>query len=203
MSTTFFKYALKQERIRCYPIVVAFFYIYFSRLSLTVKEEISRTMSDPKPTYLTTEGLQNLKDEIHFLRTQERPRISQAIADARAQGDLSENAEYDAAKEEQGLLEARIAKLENTVATARLLDESQVDLSKAYILSTVSVKNTANGMKQAYTLVSEQEADFTAGKISITSPIGKGLLGKTVGDKIDIKVPAGKVTLEILDISRS
>lgn len=160
-------------------------------------------MSDPKPTYLTSEGLQNLKDEIHFLRTQERPRISQAIADARAQGDLSENAEYDAAKEEQGLLEARIAKLENTVATARLLDESQVDLSKAYILSTVTVKNTANGMKQSYTLVSEQEADFAAAKISINSPIGKGLLGKKIGDKVDIKVPAGKVTLEVLEISRS
>lgn len=159
-------------------------------------------MSDQKPTYLTTAGLQSLKEEIHFLRTQERPRISQAIAEARAQGDLSENAEYDAAKEEQGLLEARIAKLENTVANARLLDESQVDVSKAYILSTVTVKNTANGMKQAYTLVSEQEADFASGKISITSPIGKGLLGQEVGSKVDIRVPAGKVTLEIVDISR-
>jgi len=159
-------------------------------------------MSDQKPTYLTTEGLQNLKEEIHFLRSQERPRISQAIAEARAQGDLSENAEYDAAKEEQGLLEARIAKLENTVAHARLLDESQVDTSKAYILSTVKVKNVANNMMQTYTLVSEQEADFALGKISITSPIGKGLLGKTVGDKVDITVPAGKVTLQVIEISR-
>ena len=128
-------------------------------------------MSDQKPTYLTSEGLQNLKEEIHFLRSHERPRISGAIADARAQGDLSENAEYDAAKEEQGLLEARISKLENTVAFARLLDESQVDSSKAFILSTVTVKNVANGMKQKYTLVSEQEADFSSGKISITSPL--------------------------------
>ncbi|NQV73337.1 transcription elongation factor GreA [bacterium] len=159
-------------------------------------------MSDQKPTYLTTEGLQKLKEEIHFLRSQERPRISQAIAEARAQGDLSENAEYDAAKEEQGLLEARISKLENTVSTARLLDESMVDTSKAYILSTVTVKNVANSMKQSYTLVSEQEADFASGKISITSPIGKGLLGKEVGDKVDIQVPAGKVTLEVVDITR-
>ena len=159
-------------------------------------------MSDQKPTYLTAEGLQKLKDELHFLRTKERPRISQDIADARAQGDLSENAEYDAAKEEQGLLEARIAKMENTISHARILDESQIDDSKAYILSTVVVKNTANGMEQTYKLVSEQEADFSTGRISIKSPIGSGILGKEVGDKIEITVPAGKVTLEILDISR-
>ena len=159
-------------------------------------------MSDPKPTYLTTEGLQKLKEEIHFLRSKERPRISQAIAEARAQGDLSENAEYDAAKEDQGLLEARISKLENTVSTARLLDESLVDSSKAYILSNVKVKNVSNGMEQQYKLVSEQEADFPSGKISISSPIGKGLLGREVGDKVDISVPAGKVTLQIISISR-
>ncbi|MBT3449925.1 MAG: transcription elongation factor GreA [Bacteroidetes Order II. Incertae sedis bacterium] len=159
-------------------------------------------MSDQKPTYLTAEGLQKLKDELHFLRTKERPRISGDIAEARAQGDLSENAEYDAAKEEQGLLEARIAKMENTVSNARILDESQMDDSKAFILSTVVVKNTANGMEQTYKLVSEQEADFATGRISIKSPIGSGLLGKEVGDQVAISVPAGKVTLEIMDISR-
>ncbi len=159
-------------------------------------------MSDQKPTYLTDEGLQKLKDELHFLRTKERPRISGDIAEARAQGDLSENAEYDAAKEEQGLLEARIAKMENTVSNARILDESQMDDSKAFILSTVVVKNTANGMEQTYKLVSEQEADFATGRISIKSPIGSGLLGKEVGDQVAISVPAGKVTLEIMDISR-
>lgn len=159
-------------------------------------------MSDAKPTYLTKEGLQKLKDELQFLKTKERARIAQAIADARAQGDLSENAEYDAAKDEQGLLEAKIAKLDDTVANARLLDESQIDASKAYILSTVKVKNTANGMEQTYTLVSPQEADFATGRISVKSPIGEGLLGTEVGDKVVIKVPAGKVTLEVLDISR-
>ena len=159
-------------------------------------------MSDQKPTYLTAEGLQKLKDELHFLRTKERPRISGDIAEARAQGDLSENAEYDAAKEEQVLLEARIAKMENTVSNARILDESQMDDSKAFILSTVVVKNTANGMEQTYKLVSEQEADFATGRISIKSPIGSGLLGKEVGDQVAISVPAGKVTLEIMDISR-
>ncbi len=159
-------------------------------------------MSDQKPTYLTEEGLQNLKDELHFLRTKERARVAQNIADARAQGDLSENAEYDAAKDEQGLLEAKIAKMANTVSYARILDESQIDSSKAYILSTVKVKNTKNGMEQVYTLVSAQEADFATGKISVKSPIGEGLLGKEVGDEVNIEVPAGKVTLQIMEISR-
>ncbi|MDA0874111.1 MAG: transcription elongation factor GreA [Bacteroidetes bacterium] len=159
-------------------------------------------MSDPKPTYLTKEGLQKLKDELQFLKTKERARIAEAIADARAQGDLSENAEYDAAKDEQGLLEAKIAKLEDTVANARLLDESLIDTSRAYILSTVKVRNTANGMEQTYTLVSPQEADFATGRISVKSPIGEGLLGTQVGDKVVIKVPAGKVTLEVLELSR-
>ena len=159
-------------------------------------------MSESKPTYLTEEGLRKLKEELHFLKTKERARIAQAIAEARAQGDLSENAEYDAAKDEQGLLEAKISKLENTVSQARIVDESQIDPSKAYILSTVVVRNSANGMEQTYTLVSPQEADFATGKISIKSPIGEGLLGKSVGDTVTIKVPAGKVSLEIVDISR-
>lgn len=159
-------------------------------------------MSDQKPVYLTQEGIQKLKEELQFLRTKERARIAQAIAEARAQGDLSENAEYDAAKEEQGHLEAKIAKLDNTIANARVVDESQIDSSKAYILSNVTVKNTANGSKQTYTLVSPEEADFASGRISIKSPIGAGLLGKSVGDRIDISVPAGKVTMEIMEITR-
>ena len=152
--------------------------------------------------YLTEEGLQNLKDELHHLRTKERPRISNAIAEARAQGDLSENAEYDAAKEAQGHLEARIAKMESTIANARIVDERHIDPSKAYILSKVKVKNKKAGMEQTYTLVSAEEADLAKGKISVTSPIGKGMLGKSVGDVVEIEVPAGKVQLEILDISR-
>lgn len=159
-------------------------------------------MEKTKPVYLTEEGLKKLKDELQFMKTKERARIAQAIAEARAQGDLSENAEYDAAKEEQGHLEARIAKVENTIASARIVDESQVDASKAYILSNVTVKNLKNGSKQTYTLVSAQEADLASGKISVTSPIGKGLLGKSVGDVVEIKVPAGSVQMKIIDISR-
>lgn len=159
-------------------------------------------MEDRKPVYLTEEGLQELKEELHQLKTKERSEIANAIADARSKGDLSENAEYDAAKEKQGHLEARIAKLEDMVARARIVDESQVDTSKAYILSTVRVKNLKNDTEQAYTLVSEREADISDGKISVDSPIGKGLLGKSAGDVVDISVPAGTVKLEILEISR-
>jgi len=153
-------------------------------------------------TYLTAEGLQRLKDELHHLRTAERARIADAIAEARAHGDLSENAEYDAAKEAQGHLEARISKLETTIANARVVDESQIDDSKAFILSTVKVKNLNTEAEQSFTLVSQEEADLAQQKISIKSPIGKGLLGKEIGDVVEIKVPAGKVKLEILDISR-
>jgi transcription elongation factor GreA len=159
-------------------------------------------MADNKPIYLTSEGLQKLKDELHHLRTVERHQITQAIADARAQGDLSENAEYDAAKEAQGLLEARIARIEQSIGDARLVDDSKIDSSKAYILSTVRVKNTSNGSEQTYKLVAQEEADIMQGKISIDSPIGKGLLGKSVGDVAEIKVPAGKISLEVLEISR-
>ncbi|HEX7071173.1 MAG TPA: transcription elongation factor GreA [Rhodothermales bacterium] len=154
------------------------------------------------PVYLTNEGLQKLKDELQFLRTKERARIATAIADARAQGDLSENAEYDAAKEAQGHLEARIAQLEQTVSEARIVDESQIDESKAYILSTVVVKNLQNGMEQRFTLVSAQEADLSQGKISVTSPIGKGFLGRSVGEEVEVTVPAGKVRFKILEITR-
>jgi transcription elongation factor GreA len=159
-------------------------------------------MEDQKPVYLTEEGLQDLKEELHRLKTKERSEVADEIAEARAKGDLSENAEYDAAKEKQGHLEAKIAKLEDMVARARVVDESEVDTSKAYILSTVRVKNLNNDTEHTYTLVSEREADISEGKISVDSPVGKGLLGQSEGDVVDIDVPAGTVKLEILDISR-
>ena len=160
-------------------------------------------MDDKQQTvYLTKEALQKLKDDLHFSRPSERARISAEIAEARAHGDLSENAEYDAAKDAQGKLEARIAKMQETLGNARILDESQVDTSKAYILSTVRVKNHKFGSEQIFKLVSAQEADITQNMISISSPIGKGLLGRAVGDTVEITVPAGTVKLEILEITR-
>ena len=152
-------------------------------------------------SYYTEEGLKKLKDELNRLRDVERPSISRQIAEARDKGDLSENAEYDAAKEAQGLLEMRISKLEETLANARVLDGSRLDNSKVMVLTTVKLKNTANGMEMSYTLVSESEADLKAGKISVSSPIGKGLLGKKVGEVAEIQVPNGKMKLEIMDIS--
>lgn len=159
-------------------------------------------MSTDKPVYLTSEAIEKLNEDLVWMRTKERKRISTEIAEAREKGDLSENAEYDAAKEAQGLLEAKIAKLTETISNARLVDESQIDASKAFILSKVKVKNTKGGAEQSYQLVSTAEADLASGKISVTSPIGKGLLGKSVGDRVQITVPAGKVTLEILEITR-
>ena len=153
-------------------------------------------------SYYTEEGLQKLKDELNHLRDVERPKASQAIADARDKGDLSENAEYDAAKEAQGLLEMKISKLEELVANARLIDESQLDTNKVLVLSTVKLKNRQNGMEMTYTLVSESEADLKTGKISVTSPIGKGLLGKKVGEVAEIEVPNGVLKFDILEISR-
>lgn len=154
-------------------------------------------------SYYTAEGLKKLKEELNQLRDVERPKASQAIADARDKGDLSENAEYDAAKEAQGLLELRIAKLEETVANARLIDESQLDTSKVLVLSTVKLKNQSNGMVMTYTLVAESEADLKTGKISVSSPIGKGLLGKKVGETAQITVPNGTLKFEILEITRA
>ena len=153
-------------------------------------------------SYYTAEGLKKLKEELDYLKSIERPKASQAIAEARDKGDLSENAEYDAAKEAQGLLEMRIAKMEELYANARLIDESQLDLSKALVLSNVKIKNQANGMEMKYTLVAESEADLKSGKISVTSPIGKGLLGKRVGEIAEISVPNGKLNFEILEITR-
>lgn len=152
--------------------------------------------------YYTQEGLQKMKDELHQMKTVERPSISQQIADARDKGDLSENAEYDAAKEAQGLLEMKIAKLEAIVANARIVDESQLDTSKILILSKATIKHLGNGMEFVYTLVAENEADLKQKKISVDSPIGKGLLGKKVGDTAEIETPAGTTKFEILKIER-
>jgi len=154
-------------------------------------------------SYYTAEGLKNLKEELNHLRDIERPLSSQAIAEARDKGDLSENAEYDAAKEAQGHLELKIAKLEETVSNARLIDESQLDTSKVLVLSTVKLKNQQNGNEMTYTLVAESEADLKTGKISVTSPIGKGLLGKKVGDSAEINVPNGTLKFDILEITRN
>lgn len=153
-------------------------------------------------SYYTEEGLKKLKDELKEMESVERPKISQQIAEARDKGDLSENAEYDAAKEAQGLLEMRISKLKETIANARLIDESQMDNSRAFILSTVKIKNKSNGMEMSYTLVAENEADLAQRKISVDSPIGKGLLGKEVGDVAEIETPGGKIEFEIIEISR-
>lgn len=153
-------------------------------------------------SYYTAEGLKKLREELEYLKNVARPKASQDIADARDKGDLSENAEYDAAKEAQGLLEMRIAKLEEVHANARLIDESQLDVSKALVLSNVKIKNQANGIEMKYTLVAESEADLKTGKISVTSPIGKGLLGKSVGDVAEITVPNGTLKFEVLEISR-
>ena len=152
--------------------------------------------------YLSQEGYDNLKAELNTLKSVDRPRIINQIAEARDKGDLSENAEYDAAKEAQGLLEARIAKLENDVANARVLDESEMDISTVHLLTKVTIKNTANSMEMTYAIVSESEADLAAQKISISSPIGKGLLGKAVGEIADIQVPNGIMHFEIIKIER-
>lgn len=151
--------------------------------------------------YYTEEGLKKLKDELHQLRTVERKMIIKAIADARDKGDLSENAEYDAAKNDQGLLEIKISKLEEIVANARIVDTSKLDITKVSILTTVKIKNLNNNMEMKYTIVAENEADLKAGKISIDSPIGKALVGKSVGDKVDVTVPAGVIPFQIMEIT--
>ena len=157
---------------------------------------------DNKKNILTYAGLKKLEDELEQLKVVKRKEVSQKIKEAREQGDLSENAEYDAAKEAQGMHEAKIAKLEATLSTARLIDESKLDLSKVLALSIVKIKNTKNGATMSYQLVPETEADLKTGKISVKSPIAQGLLGKSVGDKTEIQVPAGKMEFEILEISR-
>jgi len=153
-------------------------------------------------SYFTEEGLKKLKEEIHFLKTKERANITRQIAEARDKGDLSENAEYDAAREAQGMLEARIAKLEDTLSNARLVDTSQVDTSKVSILTKVKVKNLKNSQVVQYTIVTQSEANLKEGKISIDSPIGKGLIGKKVGDKVEITVPAGTIPFQVVEITK-
>ena len=155
-----------------------------------------------KVSYYTEEGLKKLREELRILKDIERPKASRAIGEARDKGDLSENAEYDAAKEAQGMLEMKISKLEGTLAGARLIDESQLDATKVLVLSKVKIKNQTNGMEMLYTLVADGEADLASGKISVNSPIGKGLLGKSVGDVAEIQVPNGVMKFDILDISR-
>ncbi|MDC3071347.1 transcription elongation factor GreA [Bacteroidota bacterium] len=151
--------------------------------------------------YLSKEGMEKLKDELNYLKSTERPKIINQIAEARDKGDLSENAEYDAAKEAQGLLEARIARLENELSKSRVLDEKNIDLSTAKLLTTVEIENIQSKQKMSYTLVSESEADLKNKKISISSPIGSGLMGKKVGEIVDISVPSGIIKFKILDIT--
>lgn len=152
--------------------------------------------------YYTKAGLKKLQDELEQLMTIERPGISQQIAEARDKGDLSENAEYDAAKNAQAMLELKISKLQEIIRNARLIDESKMDNTKVLILSTVKLKNLKNNAVMTYTLVPENEANIKTGKISVNSPIAKGLLGLSVGDKAEIDVPAGKMTFEVIDITR-
>ncbi|MBK6344466.1 MAG: transcription elongation factor GreA [Bacteroidales bacterium] len=152
--------------------------------------------------YYTLEGLNKLKAELDQLVSVERPSISQQIAEARDKGDLSENAEYDAAKNAQGMLELKISKLQETIRNAKIIDETKLDISKVLILTTVKIRNTKNNATMTYALVPENEADLKHGKISVNSPIAKGLLGKSVGDSVDIQVPAGKMTFEIVEIVR-
>ncbi len=154
-------------------------------------------------SYYTAEGLKKLRAELKQLKDIERPKASQAIGEARDKGDLSENAEYDAAKEAQGMLEMKIDKLDELLAGARLIDESQLDSSKALVLSIVKIRNQTNGMEITYTLVADGEADLAAGKISVNSPIGKGLLGKSVGEVAEIEVPNGVIKFDVLEISRA
>ena len=155
-----------------------------------------------KISYYTAEGLKKLKEELNHLKDVERPKASNAIAEARDKGDLSENAEYDAAKEAQGMLEMRISKLEETLSNARVIDESQLDNSKVLVLSKVKIKNQVNNMIVDYTIVADGEADLLKGKISVNSPIGKGLLGKSVGEIAKINVPSGIINFQVLEITR-
>ena len=174
--------------------------VLWALLLLFIAHNKQRIMSDF--AYYTEEGLKKLKDELHEMKTVQRPRISEQIAEARDKGDLSENAEYDAAKEAQGLLEMKIAKMEELVSKARIIDNSLIDNSKVFILSRVKIKNVNNNMEMEYTLVAESEADLKEKKISVDSPIGKGLLGKKVGDIADVQTPNGIIKFEVMDIAR-
>lgn len=176
--------------------------MYICTNPLRIKAFFNYTPKMSTVSYYTAEGLKKLREELNHLKDVERPRASQAIGEARDKGDLSENAEYDAAKEAQGMLEMKISKMEETLANSRVIDESQLDVSKVLVLSKVRIKNLANNMEMNYTLVAESEADLKSGKISVSSPIGKGLLGKEVGDVAEVSVPNGKIKFEILSIDR-
>jgi transcription elongation factor GreA len=156
----------------------------------------------PDIKYYTPEGLEKLREELHHLTTVERPSISRQIAEARDKGDLSENAEYAAAKEAQSMLEMKISKLQDIVSNARLIDERKLDNTKILIFSTVLLRNTLNDTTVNYTLVPENEANIKIGKLSVSSPIARGLLGKSIGETVEIAVPAGKITFEIVEITR-
>lgn len=171
--------------------------------SLTNRKIETQKEIDVRVNYLSKEGYEKLNNELHDLKTRGRKEIAKDIAEARAQGDLSENAEYDAAKEAQGHLEKRIAELENTLATSRIIDDKNIDNTKVYILSTVTIFNQNTNKEMMYTLVSPQEADFKLKKISVDSPIGKSLMGHEVGDVVEVNVPAGKLKLEIKNIERA
>lgn len=197
----FFNYKLQLFKANCK------YFIYLFNISRLTRFFFAKYLAPKYKTmsnvsYYTAEGLKKLRDELNQLKDIERPKASQAIAEARDKGDLSENAEYDAAKEAQGMLEMKISKMEDTLANARVIDESQLDTSKVLALSIVKIKNQMNGMEMTYTLVAESEADLATGKISVNSPIGKGLLGKSVGDIAEIQVPNGIMKFDILDISR-
>jgi transcription elongation factor GreA len=151
--------------------------------------------------YMTREGYNKLMEEVNHLESEKRPAISRQIAEARDKGDLSENAEYDAAKEAQGILEAKIAQLKTLISSARLIDESQISTDSVQILNKVTIRNTKNNQKMVYTLVSESEANLKEGKIAVNTPIGKGLMGKKIGDIVEIKVPSGLMTFEIINIA--
>ncbi len=170
-------------------------------LFFCVLTELKLYVMSGKVSYVTKEGLKKLQDELERLQNVERPKISKAIGEAIEKGDISENAEYDAAKDAQGLLEAKIAQLQDTIATCRVIDESQLDTSKVQMLNKVTIRNTKNGATMTYTLVSETEADFKAGKLSIHTPIAQALVGKKLGDVVKVKVPAGEMEFEIMDIS--
>lgn len=181
----------------------SYFYVLFGFWNFRLPAEIPESywIMAQEIIYLTAEGYKKIKDELEHMRSVERPAISAAIAEARDKGDLSENAEYDAAREAQGLLEMRIAKLEDTMANARVIDESKIDKSKVQILSKVTLLNHNNQKQMTYTIVAEHEANLREGKLAIGTPIAKALLGRKKGDRVDVEVPAGTIHFEILDIS--
>lgn len=175
---------------------------YFRDSFLFVRSKKPGGLTMSKISYVTEEGLQRLKDELDHMMNIERPAISKQIAEARDKGDLTENAEYDAAKDAQGILEMKISKLKDTIANSRVIDESKIDTTKVQILNKVKILNKKNNSTMEYTIVSESEADLKAGKISVDTPIAKGLLGKKIGDVVDVNVPSGIIPFEIVDISR-